>query len=273
MSKKDEINILRCIDKITVKVGIPLLSSVLKGSENSSTMRPEMRSNPYFGVLDKYDLEDIRRMIDDAISYGHLEIYEIDTINPKSKIRLLRLTKDGKNLIENELKSESTDTGKPSTGIQSTTAKDCVNLSESEQKSVPKVHNIIYSKLREFRAKKAKDEKLPPYVIFNDVTLTKLAIFLPKSITEFNNIWGMGPKRTEKYGTEILLIIKDNRDAKDFVKSDISDNDTIVKVRNEYVKNLSDLSPEDAHHSVHHHPEMKRQLESIEILHSHQIRY
>ena len=92
--------------------------------------------------------------------------------------------------------------------------------------SILKLHNFIYNKLKDYRSNKSKEAKLPPYTIFKNDTLTELATILPESLGELNHIKGMGGKRLEKYGQEIIEIIKENKDKEDYVKSEILDKET-----------------------------------------------
>jgi hypothetical protein len=80
-------------------------------------------------------------------------------------------------------------------------------------------NNMAYLKLSEFRSKIAKEKFLPLYCIFNNDTLIKLATFLPESTNQLYQIKGMGPKRIEEHGSEILRIIKQNKDVEPYVKN------------------------------------------------------
>lgn len=56
---------------------------------------------------------------------------------------------------------------------------------------------------------KAKDQKIRPYVIFNNVTLVDLATRQPMTREELLSISGIGEKKVELYGDEIAQLIKD----------------------------------------------------------------
>lgn len=96
------------------------------------------------------------------------------------------------------------------------------------------VHHLIYSKLKEFRLDKSKEEKLPPYTIFKNETLVELATFLPESKEELTHIKGIGKKRIENYGQEILNIIQDNKDKEQYDKPEIPNNEKPSKSSNKY---------------------------------------
>ena len=65
----------------------------------------------------------------------------------------------------------------------------------------------LLKKIRQWRYDKAKDLKIRPYVIFNNVTLVDLATRQPITREELLSISGIGEKKVELYGYEILQII------------------------------------------------------------------
>lgn len=66
----------------------------------------------------------------------------------------------------------------------------------------------LLKKIRQWRYEKAKDLKIPPYVIFNNVTLVDLATRQPMTREELLTISGIGEKKVELYGDEIVMIIQ-----------------------------------------------------------------
>ncbi|HIF9118135.1 TPA: ATP-dependent DNA helicase RecQ [Photobacterium damselae] len=68
----------------------------------------------------------------------------------------------------------------------------------------------LFAKLRKLRKAIADDENLPPYVVFNDVSLMEMAERLPTSHGEFLAINGVGQRKLEKYGQVFLELIEDH---------------------------------------------------------------
>ena len=66
----------------------------------------------------------------------------------------------------------------------------------------------LLKKIRQWRYEKAKDQKIRPYVIFNNVTLVDLATRQPMTREELLSISGIGEKKVELYGDEIVSIIR-----------------------------------------------------------------
>ena len=49
---------------------------------------------------------------------------------------------------------------------------------------------------------KAQEKNLPPYYIFNDITLNEIIAYKPTTIEELLAIKGFGPKKCDWYGEE-----------------------------------------------------------------------
>ena len=60
--------------------------------------------------------------------------------------------------------------------------------------------------LKAWRAEVAKVHNLPAYVIFHDATLIAIAMRAPQSMADLNGISGIGVKKLEAYGEEVLRV-------------------------------------------------------------------
>jgi len=75
---------------------------------------------------------------------------------------------------------------------------------------LPEVSNNpeLLSKLKSWRKKVAEKENMPPYCIFHDTTLIKVSNILPTKKEDLTNIRGFGKKTIEKYGNDVLEIVR-----------------------------------------------------------------
>jgi ATP-dependent DNA helicase RecQ len=64
-----------------------------------------------------------------------------------------------------------------------------------------------FAALKAWRAEVAKEHNLPAYVIFHDATLISIASLAPQSLAELSGISGMGAKKLEAYGQEVLRLM------------------------------------------------------------------
>ncbi len=61
--------------------------------------------------------------------------------------------------------------------------------------------------LKEWRAEVAREHNLPAYVIFHDATLAAIAERAPQSLDDLQGITGIGAKKMEAYGNEVLRVV------------------------------------------------------------------
>ena len=66
---------------------------------------------------------------------------------------------------------------------------------------------LLLSRLKQWRNNKAKETDLPHYMILPQKTMVTLANFAPQSLRALKQVKGMGSKKSEKYGEDLLNII------------------------------------------------------------------
>jgi ATP-dependent DNA helicase RecQ len=64
-----------------------------------------------------------------------------------------------------------------------------------------------FAALKAWRAEVARAHNLPAYVVFHDATLAEMAEVQPASLDELAGISGVGAKKLEAYGEEILRVL------------------------------------------------------------------
>ncbi len=62
----------------------------------------------------------------------------------------------------------------------------------------------LFARLRELRARLAKEERLPAYCVFHDRTLAALVRQRPGTLDEMAAVPGVGPTKLAKYGAAFL---------------------------------------------------------------------
>jgi ATP-dependent DNA helicase RecQ len=65
----------------------------------------------------------------------------------------------------------------------------------------------IFEALREERIKVARQQGVPPYVIFHDATLRAMALQRPRSAEQLLGLPGVGRAKLDRYGKTFLAII------------------------------------------------------------------
>jgi ATP-dependent DNA helicase RecQ len=65
----------------------------------------------------------------------------------------------------------------------------------------------LFQALRAERTRLAKEQGLPPYVVFHDSTLRELAVRRPTRLAELSTVPGIGRSKVDRYGAAILGVI------------------------------------------------------------------
>jgi ATP-dependent DNA helicase RecQ len=66
---------------------------------------------------------------------------------------------------------------------------------------------VLFNMLKDLRKDIAKKQKLPPYIIFQDVSLEEMATQYPISFSELEKITGIAPSKAKRYGKEFIELI------------------------------------------------------------------
>lgn len=99
--------------------------------------------------------------------------------------------------------------------LQGKTKVELIKVSVKEDKKSSLVSNVSYpylkdlfEELKKVRTEFAREENVPPYVIFSDATLVEMATYLPHNSAEMRKISGVGDLKLEKYGADFISEIR-----------------------------------------------------------------
>jgi ATP-dependent DNA helicase RecQ len=78
--------------------------------------------------------------------------------------------------------------------------------------TLPPESHGLFERLRAWRAETARGRGVPAYVIFHDATLAEVARARPTSLEALRGIGGIGAKKLEAYGADIVGLVASHRD-------------------------------------------------------------
>jgi len=67
---------------------------------------------------------------------------------------------------------------------------------------------VLYNKLRQWRREQAEAQGVPVFIISTNGILKQVAIRKPETVEELKNIRGIGKAKLEKYGQELIDLVK-----------------------------------------------------------------
>ena len=188
---KDAQKILSCIIRMNEKFGSNLVTDVLKGSKSAKIKKMKLDKISTYGIMKDYTKDTIKDLIYFLITEGYIK-----SIGNKYPILCLDksandvLFKNKQIIIKRKIEKIST---KEDNGI----------FSDLD------IDSNLFEILRALRKEIAQTHNVPPFIIFNDVTLKQMCKFCPKNKEEMLKISGVGMYKYENYGELFLKRIKE----------------------------------------------------------------
>lgn len=71
----------------------------------------------------------------------------------------------------------------------------------------PTYDEATFERLREWRLATSRDQDVPAFVVFTDATLTAIAESGPTTLQALADIAGVGPRKLELYGADVLTVL------------------------------------------------------------------
>lgn len=177
--------ILSCVYRMQERYGTTIISQVLKGSKNKKVLQFGLDSLSTYGIMENYTEKDIKHIISFLMAEGYLTLTE-------SQYPIVKLTNKSSDVLK----------GKVKVFIQ-------VDINDNKEIKEDKIHEDLFSILKNLRRKIALEKYVPPYIIFADTALKEMCIYLPQTKDEMLRIKGVGLKKYETYGEVFLNSIMD----------------------------------------------------------------
>jgi len=164
--------VLSCIYRMKQKFGSGMLVDVLRGSRNKKVLQFHFDELSTYGLMKEYSAEDLKNFINTLISHGYINViegtYPVLNLNDRSRSVL--------------------------------TSKEKVQLKEFKVEKKAHEDNELFEILRSIRQELARENNIPPYIIFGDVTLKEMAVNYPICKEAMLKISGVGEIKYSKYG-------------------------------------------------------------------------
>lgn len=187
---------LSALKRTQESVGMNLLIQILRGAKTVDVFSKGFHKIKTYGVGKDYSNDDWRHFMIQLLNYGLIEIlYDQNFI--------LKVTPFGERVLFDKEKIYLTRFEASKQAAE--------NSSEQKIKATPsefsKEQDELFELLRQMRKEKAKEENVPPYIVFSDVALMGMVEILPSEIDQLLKVSGIGKVKAEKYGSEIIEMI------------------------------------------------------------------
>ncbi|MDY3796707.1 MAG: DNA helicase RecQ [Agathobacter sp.] len=187
--------VINCVAETRGRYGLNIVLGTLMGA-NRARIR-ELGTNNYksYGALKEYTEDEIRDLIMLLIDDGYL----IQTEGRYSVIKIgngIERLRDDSNRIVVRRYDEKEPERKKQTGAK-----------RKKTDELTSEGYDLFEKLRALRLEIAREESMPPYIIFSDKTLIDMCVKKPTNKEEMLNVSGVGEHKFAKYGERFIEAI------------------------------------------------------------------
>lgn len=188
--------IVKCVQSSRQRYGAAVIIDTLHGANTAKIRNYHMDENPYYGSLPKVPAYKLRQVLNYLLLQEYLEVTN-DTY------AIVKLTSKSEELFGEEvtvtmkMAKEQERPAKEKKGKRrGKSMGDGTEFTEEDEN--------LFERLRALRSEIAREEKVPPYMVFSDKTLTHMCILKPASREEMLKVSGVGEFKYEKYGRRFL---------------------------------------------------------------------
>lgn len=198
--------VVGCITEMRGRYGQALVIGTLLGSKKARLKDIGATSYNCYGQLENRTEADLRLLISQMIRMGYITQTEGEySVLKAGNIADLQ-NKNTKIIIKKfKEKEKISTTKKHKTPFKKDSFSASTESSSADSTATNSSRNsALFEALRQLRLQIAKEESVPPYIVFTDRTLIDMCSKLPQNEDEMLNVSGVGQNKLKKYGQRFL---------------------------------------------------------------------
>ena len=166
-----------------------MLSTYWSGPRIRKSLEHDHHELSVYGIVNDFSKEELRRIITQLV-YKNL------------------IVKNGDEYPVLELSLRGQDFLKQRQEIRLPKPKVIAKLSQTREAVETEYDVDLFEKLRLLRKELADEQGVPPFVVFGDLALRQMALYLPQSEENFSRISGVGQEKLKRYGEIFTAVIQ-----------------------------------------------------------------
>ncbi|GBQ87217.1 DNA helicase RecQ [Gluconobacter albidus] len=191
--------VLSAIYRTGQRLGAVQLSNILRGKTNETIERNAYQHLSVFGIGKEHSEQWWRAVIRQLIARGAIRMHgEYGSLALQSDIARPILRGEERVALRLEAKAALS----ASAGSNGNTENDRLSADEKP----------YFDALRQWRLSEAREQEIPPYVIFHDSVLRDIAREQPENRDGLGCIKGVGASKLDRYGTAVLTVLREIRE-------------------------------------------------------------
>jgi len=184
---------LSCVYRAGQRFGAVHLIDVLLGHDTERVRKWDHQQLTTFGIGTELDDKTWRAVFRQLVAQGLLEV-------DHDGYGALKLTEASRAVLK----------GEQSVHLRKMTEGKRASAKKAASAAIPldDEQRALWERLRAWRAKTAKANNVPAYVVFHDATLAEVARQCPGTLDELAGISGVGAAKLERYGEDVLAVLR-----------------------------------------------------------------
>lgn len=191
---------IRCVKACSQRYGITVILDTLRGANTAKIRQYRMEENPCYGVCGKVPIYKLRQIFNYLLMQGYLRLTD-------EEYTLVKLTEKSEELLSEGISVTMKMVKEPSK-----------KQSEKKQKKprtsaqiMGEADESVFEHLRSLRTEIAREERIPPYMVFSDKTLVHMCILNPGTKEEMLRVNGVGENKYKKYGERFIKALSEKQ--------------------------------------------------------------
>ena len=189
--------VINCVYEAKGRYGKQIIIDTVAGAKTARLEEIGAVHYKSYGVLAGTNKNLLRRLIEQLVLEGYLRVgdYQVLKLGDISGLKNPEASVFVKITDEDKQPEKTAKTKKKAKSVET--------LTSSGYK--------LFERLKKLRLEIAREESMPPYIIFSDKTLIDMAAKMPASKPEMLDVSGVGENKFSKYGERFLEVIEEYR--------------------------------------------------------------
>lgn len=183
-------SVINCVFETKGRYGLNIVLGILLGAKRARLREIKAETYKTYGVLKEKNEAELRLLISQMILDGYL--YQTEDRYSVLKMGNIAPLKDESTRVILRMYEEKEPSRKPKSAKRKSTD------------SLTSAGYELFEKLRALRLAIAREESLPPYIVFSDKTLIDMCVKRPQDQAGMLKVNGVGAAKYEKYGQRFL---------------------------------------------------------------------
>lgn len=188
--------IINCVYESRQRFGKTIIIDTVAGAKTARLAEIGAVNYKSYGVLASTNKKLIRRLVEQMVAEGYLRVGDYQVV----KLGNFQALKDPETTVMVKITDDDKLPQRAEKPKKKTNGKDALTAAGFR----------LFDKFRELRLQIAREENMPPYIIFSDKTLIDMAVKMPRSKSEMLEVSGVGENKYGKYGERFLRVIEEN---------------------------------------------------------------